>query len=474
MTIDPIHLGSAPNAGTGQNLRSGGQTINDNFAELDTRTATAQATAEQGMAQAVAAKAKADAAIPASALGTTVAQLINGTVPASQLPSFVDDVLEFATLAVFPAVGEAGKIYVATDTNSLYRWADGGRQYLLFSAAKGINSDITELAGLTTALSVPQGGTGGRDQAGARAGLGLGTAATANITTSVTDATAGRVMKVGDFGVGANAAPVPPASDLNANFGIGVFGWGPAFSGAPTNSASGQLINMRGASTRASQIATSHDTDEVFFRRYADNWLSWRKFLLAGDFGIGSTSVPTLVDLNVFNGSGKYRFGSSAANTPAAIFGTVEIIMYDQTNWTQLVVGTSSPEVLFTRSCINGAIQPWLRQYTETIANANGVATRLSNGTMICQFVVEKILDVSTVYGNSKFGYSNWVYPASFIYPPSTSATARNANQLLLSSAVDIPGTDTSGSCGFMHIDVNGAAWKLNTRVSYLAVGRWK
>lgn len=46
MSIDPLNLGSAPDDGTGQDLRSGGQVINDNFAELDTRTAAAQAAAD--------------------------------------------------------------------------------------------------------------------------------------------------------------------------------------------------------------------------------------------------------------------------------------------------------------------------------------------------------------------------------------------------------------------------------------------
>ena len=46
-----------------------------------------------------------------------------GLVPASQLPSYVDDVLEFANLASFPATGEASKIYIALDTDKQYRWA---------------------------------------------------------------------------------------------------------------------------------------------------------------------------------------------------------------------------------------------------------------------------------------------------------------------------------------------------------------
>lgn len=47
----------------------------------------------------------------------------NGLIPASQLPSYVDDVLEYANASSFPATGETGKIYVALDTNKSYRWS---------------------------------------------------------------------------------------------------------------------------------------------------------------------------------------------------------------------------------------------------------------------------------------------------------------------------------------------------------------
>lgn len=50
------------------------------------------------------------------------ADLVNGLVPASQLPSFVDDVLEYANIASFPTTGADGKIYITLDTNKTYRW----------------------------------------------------------------------------------------------------------------------------------------------------------------------------------------------------------------------------------------------------------------------------------------------------------------------------------------------------------------
>lgn len=52
----------------------------------------------------------------------------NGKVPASQLPSYVDDVEEYGSILSFPKQGEEGKIYVAKDTNLTYRW--GGSTYV--------------------------------------------------------------------------------------------------------------------------------------------------------------------------------------------------------------------------------------------------------------------------------------------------------------------------------------------------------
>lgn len=75
-------------------------------------------------------------AIPTSQKGTSngVAELdANGLVPSSQLPSYVDDVLEYDTKTDFPTNGESGKIYIATDTNLQYRWT--GTQYAEISSS---------------------------------------------------------------------------------------------------------------------------------------------------------------------------------------------------------------------------------------------------------------------------------------------------------------------------------------------------
>lgn len=59
-------------------------------------------------------------------------------VPASQLPSYVDDVVEYANLAGFPGTGETGKIYVALDTNKAYRWSGSAYIYITSGAVDSV------------------------------------------------------------------------------------------------------------------------------------------------------------------------------------------------------------------------------------------------------------------------------------------------------------------------------------------------
>lgn len=56
-----------------------------------------------------------------------------GKVPTSQLPSYVDDVIEVTGIDSAPVLGETDKIYVDTITNKTYRWS--GTSYVEISAS---------------------------------------------------------------------------------------------------------------------------------------------------------------------------------------------------------------------------------------------------------------------------------------------------------------------------------------------------
>ena len=84
-----------------------------------------------------------DQKVNVSAVGAAngVAELDGaGKVLSSQLPSYVDDVLECASQSAFPAAGESGKIYVAVDTNLTYRWTGSAYAEISPSIALGETS----------------------------------------------------------------------------------------------------------------------------------------------------------------------------------------------------------------------------------------------------------------------------------------------------------------------------------------------
>lgn len=121
--------------------------LNDNKANknLDNLPNNLTATEKTAIRNKIDAAASADLSnyIPLTQKGSNngVAELDGaGKVPSSQLPSYVDDVLEFASLANFPATGESGKIYIAIDTNITYRWSGTGYVEISASIALGETS----------------------------------------------------------------------------------------------------------------------------------------------------------------------------------------------------------------------------------------------------------------------------------------------------------------------------------------------
>ncbi len=162
-------------------------------------------------------------------------------------------------------------------------------------AKKGANSDITSLSGLTTALSISQGGTGAKNAADARTNLGLGTA-------SILDAGSsnGQLMKVsgdgsGSFGVGALTPVNADGNQVgygNYNFyrqsgatGNNYFGnWGVGL---------GMVYSSDGSASNTTKFNMFIRTDgEVHYNRVGNNVQTWR--------AIAKTTLNTTVDSNGF------------------------------------------------------------------------------------------------------------------------------------------------------------------------------
>ncbi|MFU8883800.1 MAG: pyocin knob domain-containing protein, partial [Rhodobacterales bacterium] len=84
---------------------------------------------------------------------------------------------------------------------------------------------LHQSAAVSGQLALANGGTGASDAAAARNNLGLGTAATGAVTTSATDSTAGRILKVGDFNIGMAGNLPSLANDLDDYTVQGIFGY---------------------------------------------------------------------------------------------------------------------------------------------------------------------------------------------------------------------------------------------------------
>jgi len=130
-----------------------------------------------------------------------------GKVPAGQLPSYVDDVLEYADLAAFPVTGTSGIIYVAIDTNMTYRWS--GTVYVEISTSVALGETST------TAYRGDRGKTA-YDHA---VKVHDGTVVDIHATTQETSVSNSDEIMVYDASAGANRRMI--RSDFVADIGVG-------------------------------------------------------------------------------------------------------------------------------------------------------------------------------------------------------------------------------------------------------------
>mgnify|MGYP001080188440 FL=1 len=109
MARQEINLGTSANSGTGDPIRTGGAKINDNFIELYNDIVS--------LISELALK------LDASGLGVSIAELVAGKVPISQLPATVIvDVFPVASEAAMLALStaEQGDIAIRSDINKTF------------------------------------------------------------------------------------------------------------------------------------------------------------------------------------------------------------------------------------------------------------------------------------------------------------------------------------------------------------------
>ena len=131
---------------------------------------------------------------------------------------------------------------------------------------------------------------------------GLGTAAAANVTTNPNDTTAGRLLKVGDFGIGSNGFRAYPVSDFNspgnADVPVGIYSFNTTFDNRPENTTGIVIVASRASGEKINILVTSGtSTPDMYFRRVTESSIGpWQKNYHTGNI-VGTVSqsggVPT-------------------------------------------------------------------------------------------------------------------------------------------------------------------------------------
>ena len=204
-----------------------------------------------------------------------------GKVPSTQLPSYVDDILEYAAQANFPAAGETGKIYVETTGNTTYRWS--GSAYV-----KITSGEVSSVAGKTGIVTLVKGDVG--------LGSVDNTADSAKNVLSATKLTTARTINGVSFDGTANITVVDSTKAPLAS---------PALTGTPT-------APTAATSTNTTQLATTAFVQAVN----------------AADTGSAATALAlktarTIAIAGAVTGS--VSFDGSANATINSVFGDVDL-----------------------------------------------------------------------------------------------------------------------------------------------------
>jgi hypothetical protein len=299
-----------------------------------------------------------------------------------------------------------------------------------------------------------------------------------------TDATAGRLLKIRDFGLGDAIATAYPKSNIDdATCPTGFY--------RVTNTIPSAGTRPTGFSDFGYIQVYTYDGDDKMQVYTAINGISafrvlssggnsaWKEYFHSGnsvnplDFGIGvNDDIPQIGNFNTADFGGLFRtVGGEVGSPQTSSISTVLNMKNSDTQVSQLFVrgdSLSNDVNIYARggNVLSQSFTDWVELYHSGNnglitygSNSNGSFTRFPDGTMICYHSLD----------SSAAGTVNWTFPSAFI--ASAIVTGNAATGGAASYSLTIAATSNS-SVNFSVFNSANARIATGTRLT--AIGRWK
>jgi hypothetical protein len=392
-------------------------------------------------------------------------KITTGVIDAARLPSYVDDVVEAANLAGFPATGETGKIYVALDTNKVYRWSGSAYVHITSGAVDSVagktgvvtlvkadvglgNVDntadsaksVASAATLTTArtiggvsfngsanINLPGVNTAGNQNTTGTAANVTGTVAVANGGTGQTSYTNGQLLIGNTTGNTLAKATLTQGTGISITNGAGaitVTNTAPdqtvALTGAGATSISGTYPNFTITSTNTTySLATStvlglielgSNTQQTVAANAVSATASRTYALQVNADGQGVVNVPW-TDTN--SGGTVTSVGLAmpaqftVTNSPVTTSGTLTAAWASQTQNTVLAAPSGAAGVPTFRALVAADIPTLNQNTTGTAANVTGTVAVANGGTGATTAAAARTNLGATTLGGNVFTLAN-------------------------------------------------------------------